>query len=106
MWWWGTLLASGGFLYCWSTVVGHLSQTRVWSPPWTFLTGALPFYIVAVWYFFISPFAFELVGFTRMLVMTLFGSVAGQWARKAAFPEFEEKASASADLPPPSLFSK
>src|SRR3974390_1434730 len=89
--WWGTLLASGCLIYCWSMVVGHLSRTRIWSPQWTFLTGGLPFYILALWVWFSSPFAFGLVGGIRMLVMVCFGTIAGQLARKAAYPQFSHK---------------
>jgi hypothetical protein len=104
--WWGTLLASGGLIYCWSTVVGHLSRTRIWSPQWTFLTGGLPFYIVALWFFFFSPFAFGFAGGTRMLLMEFLGIISGQLARKAAYPQFSDKESPNADLPPPTLFPK
>ena len=104
--WWGTLLASGGLIYCWSTVVGHLSRTRIWSPQWTFLTGGLPFYIVALWFFFFSPFAFGFVGGARMVLMECCGIISGQLARKAAYPQFSDKDAPNADLPPPTLFPK
>jgi len=104
--WWGTFLASGGLIYCWSTVVGHLSRNRIWSPQWTFLTGGLPFYVLALWFFFFSPFAFGLVGATQMLMMAFCGSISGALARKAAYPLFSEEDPARADLPPPTLFPK
>jgi hypothetical protein len=104
--WWGMLLASGSLIYCWSTVVGHLSLTRIWSPQWTFLTGGLPFYILALWVWFFSPLAFGLVGTTRMLLMVCFASISGILARRKAYPQFSDKDSASADLPPPTLFPK
>ena len=102
--WWGTLLASGGLIYGWSTVVGHLSRTRIWSPQWTFLTGGLPFYILALWFFFFSPLAFGLVGGTQMLMMTFCGSISGALARKAAYPQFSEEDPPRADLPPLRFF--
>jgi len=106
MMWWGTLLASGGLIYCWSTVVGQLSRTRIWSPQWTFLIGGLPFFIVALWFFFFSPFAFGLVGGIRMLLMECLGSISGQLSRKAAYPQLSDKDPLNADLPPPTLFPK
>jgi hypothetical protein len=104
--WWGTLLASGGLVYCWSTVVGHLSRTRIWTPQWTFLTGGLPFYIVALWFFFFSPFAFGFVGGTQMFLMVFYGSISGHLARKSAYPQFSDEGSPHASLPPPTLFPK
>src|SRR2546430_7249631 len=104
--WWGTLLASGGLIYCWSAVVGHLSRTRIWSPQWTFLTGGLPFYILAVWFFFFSRLAFGLVGGTQMFLMTCCGSISGGLARKAAYPQISDEDSPKADLPPPTPVPK
>jgi hypothetical protein len=104
--WWGMLLASVHLIYCWSTVVGHLSRTRIWSPQWTFLTGGLPFFILALWFFFSSPFGFGFVGGTQMLLMECFGIVSAQLARKVAYPQIADKDSPSADLPPPTLFPK
>ena len=104
--WWGTLLASGGLVYCWSTVVGHLSRTRIWTPQWTFLTAGLPFYVFGIWFFFVSTFAFTFFGFTRMMLMECLGIISGQLSRKVAYPQFSEKDSPNADLPPPTLFPK
>jgi hypothetical protein len=104
--WWGTLLVSGGLIYGWSAVVGHLSRTRIWSPQWTFLIGGLPFYILAVWFFFFSPFALGLVGGIQMFEMAFCGALSGALARKAAYPQFSEEDPARADLPSPTLFPK
>jgi hypothetical protein len=102
----GIVVAAGGFMLLWSTIIGFLSRTRIWSPPWTFLAGALPFYILAMWIYFFSSLQMRLLGYTNMLLMVCFGSASGQQARKKAFPQFSDKGSPSADLPPPTLFPK
>lgn len=102
----GILIASGGLMLFWSTIIGLLSRTRMWSPPWTFLAGAVPFYILAIWIFFFSSLEMRLLGYTRMLVMACFGSASGVLARKRAYPQFSDKDSPSASLPPPTLFPK
>jgi len=33
----GIVVASGGLMLLWSTIVGLLSRSRVWSPQWTYL---------------------------------------------------------------------
>jgi hypothetical protein len=102
----GVVVASGGLLLLWSTIIGILSRTRMWSPPWTFLAAAAPFYILAIWIFFLSSLEMRLLGGMRMLAMVALGSVSGQMARKKAYPQFSDKDSPSADLPPPTLFPK
>jgi hypothetical protein len=102
----GIIVAAGGFMFLWSTIIGLLSRTRIWSPPWTFLAGALPFYILAIWIYFFSGLQMRLLGYTNMLLMVCFGSASGAQARKKAFPQFSDKDSPSADLPPPTLFPK
>jgi len=78
----------------------------MWSPQWTFLVGAIPFYILAIWIFFFSSLEMRLLGYTRMLVLVAFGSWSGHLARKKAYPQFSDKDSASTPLPPPTLFPK
>jgi len=102
----GIVVASGGLMLLWSKIIGLLSRTRMWSPQWTFLAGAMPFYTLAIWIFFFSSLEMRLLGYTNMLVMVAFGSASGQQARKKAFPQFSDKDSPSADLPPPTLFPK
>ena len=102
----GIVVAAGGFMLLWSTIIALLSRTRIWSPPWTFLAGALPFYLLAIWIYFFSSLQMRLLGYTNMLLMVCFGSASGQQARKKAFPQFSDKDSPSADLPPPTLFPK
>lgn len=100
------VVAASSFMLLWSTIIGLMSRTRIWSPPWTFLAGALPFYILAIWILFFSNLQMRLLGYTNMLLMVCFGSASGQQARKKAFPQFADKDSPSADLPPPTLFPK
>src|ERR1700730_2032519 len=50
----GIVVASVSLMFLWSTIIGLLSRTHIWSPPWTFLAGALPFYILAIWIYFFS----------------------------------------------------
>jgi hypothetical protein len=102
----GIVVASGGLVLLWSTIIGLLSRTRMWSPQWTFLAGAVPFYILAIWIFFFSSLEMRLVGYARMLVMVCLGSASGRLARKKAYPQFSDKDSPSASLPPPTLFPK
>jgi hypothetical protein len=102
----GIVVASVGLMLLWSTVVGLLSRTRMWSPPWTFLVGGMPFYILAIWIFFFSSLEMRLLGYVRMLMMVGFGSWSGQLARKKAYPQFSDNDSPSASLPPPTLFPK
>jgi len=102
----GIVVASGGLMLLWSTIIGLLSRTRMWSPQWTFLAGAVPFYILSIWIFFFSSLEMRLLGSTTMLVMVVFGSVSGALARKMAYPQFSDKDSPSASLPPPTLFPK
>ena len=102
----GLVVASGGLMLLWSTIIGLWSRTRMWSPQWTFLTGAAPFYILAIGVFFFSSLEMRLIGYTRMLLMIGFGSVSGQRARKKAYPQFSDKDSPSTPLPPPTLFPK
>jgi hypothetical protein len=58
----GLVVASGGLMLLWSTIVGLWSRTRMWSPQWTFLAGAVPFYILAIWIFFFSSLEMRLLG--------------------------------------------
>ena len=102
----GLFVASGGLMLLWSTIIGLWSRTRMWSPQWTFLAGAVPFYILAMWIYFFSSLQMRLLGYTNMLLMVCFGSASGQQARKKAFLQFSDKDSPSADLPPPTLFPK
>lgn len=103
---WGIVAVSGGLTLCWSTVVGHLSRIRMWSPPWTLLAGAAPFYILSVWIFFFSTLEMRLLGYARMLLVACFGSISGRLARKKAYPQFSSEDSMSASEPPPSLFPR
>jgi len=100
------LAASGGFLMCWAAIVGQLSRMRLWSPSWTFLVGALPFWILGGWSLFIGRWAMGTIGFTREVLMVAFGSAAGASARKRAYPEMSDKDSIHAAPPPPTLFPK
>jgi len=102
----GIVGAAVGFLLVWSTIIGYLSRTRIWSPQWTFLAGALPFYALGMWTFFVGPLQMRFLGYMRMLLMVCFGSASGLRARKKAYPQFSDKDSPSADLPPPTLFPK
>lgn len=102
----GIVVASVSVMFLWSTFIGLLSRTRIWSPPWTFLAGAIPFYILAIWIYFFSSLQFRLLGYTNMFLMACFGSATGARARNKAFPQFSDKDSPSADLPPPTLFPK
>jgi hypothetical protein len=101
----GFVVASGA-LILWSTIVGLWSRSRMWSPQWTFLVGAVPFYLLGMWVFFVSSLEMRLPGYTRMFLMVCCGSVAGRRARKMAYPQFSDKDSPSAPLPPPTLFPK
>ncbi len=100
------VLASGALILFWSTSIGRLSRTRLWSPQWTFLVAAMPFYLIAIWTFFFSNLEMRTLGYERMLLMVCFGSASGQLARKKAHPEFSDKDSPSSPLPPPTLFPK
>jgi hypothetical protein len=100
------IATSLGLVLFWSTIIGLLSRARMWSPQWTFLAGAAPFYILALWIFFFSSLEMQLLGQTRMFLMICFGSVSGAQARKKAYPELSDKDSPSAQLPPPTLFPK
>lgn len=102
----GILGAAGGLLIFWSTIVSHESQAHLWSPQWTFLAGALPFYLIAIWIWFFSRFEFRLIGFTRMLLMVCVGSAAGHLARKNVYPQFSDNDSPSDSLPPPTMFPR
>jgi hypothetical protein len=102
----GILALSGASMLLWSTIVGLLSRTRMWSPQWTFLAGAVPFFILAMWIFFFSSLEMRLLGYTRMLLMVGIGSASGILARKKAYPQFADKDSPSTPLPPPTLFPK
>jgi hypothetical protein len=106
LFWLGIIAASSTLLLLWSTIIAFLSQTRMWSPQWTFLAGATPFCILAIWTFFFSSLEMRMPGYARMLVMVCFGSASGHVARKKAYPEFSEEDSPSASLPPPTLFPK
>ena len=97
---------SGSLVLLWSTIIGLWSRARMWSPQWTFLAAATPFYILAIWVFFFSSLEMRLVGYTRMLIMISFASFSGYRARKRAYPQFSDKDSASTPLPPPTLFPK
>ena len=102
----GIVVASGGLMLLWSTIVGLLSRSRVWSPQWTYLAGAMPLLIVAIWTGFFSRLAMRQSGWLSMLLMVGFGSTSGQLARKKAYPQFSDKDSPSTPLPPPTLFPK
>jgi hypothetical protein len=100
------VVASGALMLLWSTIIGLWSRIRMWSPQWTFLAGAAPFYILAIWVFFFSSLEMRLLGYMRMLLMVCFASFSGQRARKKAYPQFSDKDSPSTPLPPPTLFPK
>ena len=100
------VVAAVSLLLLWSTIVGLLSRTRLWSPQWTFLVAGLPFYILGIWVFFFSRLEMRPLGYVRMLTMVAFGSLSGHRARKKAYPQFCDKDSPSAPLPPPTLFPK
>jgi hypothetical protein len=102
----GILVASGTLMLLWSTIIGLWSRTRMWSPQWTFLAGAMPFHILAAWVFFFSSLEMRLLGYTRALLMVCFGSFSGRMARKKAYPQFPDEDSPSTPLPPPTLFPK
>lgn len=102
----GIVVASGGLVLFWSTIIGLLSRIRMWSPQWTYLAGAVPFYILAIWIFFFSSLEMRLLGYMRMFVMVVFGSASGVLARKKAHPQFSDEDSPSTPLPPPTLFPK
>jgi hypothetical protein len=102
----GIVVVAGGSLVLWSTIIGLWSRTRMWSPQWTFLVGAAPFYILGIWIFFFSSLEMRLLGYTRMFLMVCFGSGSGQRARKKAYPQFSDKDSPSTPLPPPTLFPR
>jgi hypothetical protein len=99
-------VASCALMFLWSTIIGLWSRTRMWSPQWTLLAGAVPFYILALWIFFFSSLELQFLGFTRTLLMVAYGSASGQLARKKAYPQFSDKDSPSTPLPPPTLFPK
>ncbi len=100
------VVAAVSLLLLWSTIVGLLSRTRLWSPPWTFLVAGMPFYILGIWVFFFSRLEMRPLGYVRMLTMVAFGFPSGHRARKKAYPQFCDKDSPSATLPPPTLFPK
>jgi len=102
----GIVVASGALMLLWSTITGLLSRSRVWSPQWTYLAGAMPLLMVAIWTGFFSSLAMRRAGYFSMLIMVGFGSASGQLARKKAYPQFSDKDSPSTPLPPPTLFPK
>lgn len=102
----GIVVASVGSMLLWSTIIGLLPRVRMWSPQWTYLAAAAPFYILAIWIFFFSSLEMRALGYTRMLVMVVVGSASGVLARKKAYPHFSDKDSPSTPLPPPTLFPK
>jgi|HubBroStandDraft_6_1064221.scaffolds.fasta_scaffold175028_2 hypothetical protein len=102
----GVIVLAVCLMLLWSTIIGLWSRTRMWSPQWTFLMGAVPFYVLAIWVFFFSSLEMRLLGYTRMLLMVGFGSASGQRARKKAYPQFSDQDSPSTPLPPPTLFPK
>jgi hypothetical protein len=102
----GIVVASGALMLLWSTIIGLLSRSRVWSPQWTYLAGAMPLLIVAIWTGFFSRLAMLRPGYFSMLIMVGFGSASEQLARKKVYPQFSDKDSPSASLPPPTLFPK
>jgi hypothetical protein len=102
----GVLVASGTLMLLWSTIIGLWSRARVWSPQWTFLVGATPFYILAAWVFFFSTLEMRLPGYVYMLLMVWIGSASGRMARKKVFPQLSDQDSPSTPLPPPTLFPK
>lgn len=104
--WLGLMLLAGGLMLSWSAIVGLLSRVRMWSPQWTFLAGAAPFYVLVIWIYFFSSLEMRLLGYTRALAMVCFGSASGQLARKRVYPQFSDKDSPSTQLPPPTLFPK
>jgi hypothetical protein len=106
LFWLGITAASTTLLLLWSTIVGFLSHIRMWSPQWTFLAGAMPFWILGIWTFFFSSLEMRLAGYTIMLVIVCFGSFSGHQARKIAYPQFSHEHPPSASLPPPTLFPK
>jgi tetratricopeptide (TPR) repeat protein len=102
----GIIVASGAAMILWSMIIGILSRTRMWSPQWTFLVGAVPFYALAIWIFFFSRLEMSMLGATRELLMVCFGSTSGVLARRRVYPQFSDKDSPSTPLPPPTLFPK
>lgn len=100
------IAVAGGATHLWSTFMGLLSRESIWSPGWTLLAGAMPFYLLAIWAFFFSSFEMQISGFMRLMLLEIFGTVSGVLARKKAFPHFTNKDSASTPLPPPTLFPK
>jgi hypothetical protein len=103
----GLVVASVAAMLLWSTTVGLWSRIRVWSPQWTFLVGAIPFWVLGFWVFFLSGrFEMRQLGYLRMLLLVGFGSSAGRMARKKAYPQFSDEDSPSTPLPPPTLFLK
>jgi hypothetical protein len=104
--WLGFVVLSVSLMLFWSTIVGFLSQARMWSPQWTFLAGAVPFYILAIWLFFFGSLEMRILGYTRMLLMVCFSSASGQRARKRAYPQLSDKDPPTSQLPPPTLFPK
>jgi hypothetical protein len=104
--WLGIDAALAALLLLWPKIVGFLSRIRMWSPQWTLLAGAVPFYALAIWTFFFSSWAMRLHGYEITLVMVCFGSASGSLARKKAYPQFTDRDSPFASLPPPTLFPK
>jgi ABC-type transport system involved in multi-copper enzyme maturation permease subunit len=102
----GLVAASAGLMLLWSTIIGLWSRSRMWSPQWTFLAAAMPFFLLAIWVFFFSNLEMRLLGYARMLLMVSFGSLSGRRARKKAYPQFSDNDSPSTPLPPPTLFPK
>lgn len=101
----GLVAASGGLMVCWSTIVGHLARTRLWSAQWSYLGAASPFFILATWSFFFGRFAMDVQGYLRMALMISFGSLSGSLGRKKAYPQLPDDRP-FASSPPPTLFPK
>ncbi|HEY0702512.1 MAG TPA: hypothetical protein VGD60_07075 [Candidatus Acidoferrales bacterium] len=102
----GLVVASYGVAFLWSTVIGQWSRTRLWSPQWTFLAAAAPFYLLGFWVFFFSSLEMRPPGYLIMLVMVSVGSDSGRKARKKAYPQLSDEDAPSTPLPPPTLFPK
>src|ERR1700677_26875 len=102
----GLLVAAYGVALLWSAMIGNWSRIRLWSPQWTFLAGAAPFYLLGFWVFFFSGLEMRLSGYLRMLIMVCVGSASGRQARKKAYPQFSDEDAPSTPLPPPTLFPK
>jgi hypothetical protein len=78
----GTAGASGLLILCWSTPIGRVARTRGWLAQWSFLAGALPFWVLALCSLFIGR-----VGFARMMLVVFLGFFSGRVAGKKVHPE-------------------